>query len=196
MSEEFENNNAVPKTVAIEAELYREKYRNRYRKLLRSTIYALIIVAAISVLVATIFLPVFQIYGNSMSPTLTEGDIVFSLKHKTFEHGDIVAFYYNNQILVKRVIGVGGETVDVKDNGDVYVNGYLLDEPYIKEKDAGDGDIEYPFLVPENTYFLIGDNRATSVDSRHSSIGCVDYDEIVGEVIFAVWPLSHFGSIK
>lgn len=188
--------NTPPTTEQLEQELYREKYKNRYLKILRSTFYALIVVAALSVLVATILLPVFQIYGTSMKPTLTEGDIVFSIKAKQFKRGDIVAFYYNNRILVKRVIALPGETVTIYSNGDVYVSGVYLEEPYIKAKNAGETDIEYPYTVPENSYFVLGDHRNTSIDSRNSAIGCIDGEEIVGKILFTVWPFAHFGTVE
>lgn len=189
-------NKIKPTTAELEAELYREKYRNRYLKVLRSTLYALIIVAAISILIATIFLPVFEIYGTSMNPNLVENDIVFSVKTNEFKRGDIIAFYYNNRILVKRIIAIPGEFVRLDKDGNVYINEILLDEPYLKAKDFGETDLEYPYVVPENSYFVLGDNRTNSVDSRNSTIGCIDKQEIVGKIIFTVWPFKHFGKTK
>lgn len=188
--------NDLPTVEALENELRREKYRRRYTKLLRSTIYALVIVAAVSVLVATLLLPVLQIYGTSMTPGLDEGDIVVSVKGGELSTGDIVAFYYNNRILVKRVIALPGQRVNIDDDGNVYIDNVMLDEPYLAGKAAGQSDIAYPFTVPENTYFVLGDHRETSVDSRNSIIGCISPDEIVGKIVFRVWPLKDFGKVK
>ena len=168
--------------------------RPQYKKLLRSTIYTLVIVAAISVLVATLLLPVLQIYGTSMNPNLQEGDIVVSVKSPQFKTGDIIAFYYNNRVLVKRIIGCPGDSVVITDSGDVYVNNTLLDEPYLTEKSYGNADIEYPYTVPQNSFFVLGDHRESSVDSRSSLVGCVEKEEIIGKIIFRVWPIKRIGS--
>lgn len=186
---------ASPTLEQLENELYREKYRSRYKTILKSTIYALVIVAAISVLVATLLLPVLQIYGGSMSPTLNEGDIVVSVKKADYSCGDIVALYFNNRIIIKRIVGCPGQWINIDEAGNVYVDGKLLDEPYITEKHSGTTNIEYPVQVPENSYFVLGDHRETSVDSRNSVIGCINKDEIVGRIIFRVWPLSEFGAV-
>ena len=166
-----------------------------HRKILRSTVYALVIVAAVSILVATLLLPVLQIYGTSMTPTLSESDIVVSVKGGDIQQGDIIAFYYNNRVLVKRVIATGGQTVNMDQDGNVTVDGVLLDEPYLTEKSAGQSDLEYPFTVDPQTYFVMGDHRETSVDSRNSLIGCVSPSEVVGHIVWTVWPLSHFGRV-
>ena len=168
--------------------------------MLRSTIYTLITVAAIAVLVATLLLPVLQIYGSSMSPTLTDKDIVVSLKQTEFKTGDVVAFYYNNKILVKRVIALSGEWVDITPEGDVYVGKtktdmQLLDEPYLTEKALGDCNIEFPYQVPESRIFVMGDHRSVSVDSRNTAVGCVAEEQLVGKLVFRVWPLNLFGRI-
>ena len=185
----------LPTSQQIEEELNRTKYRRRYRSVLRSTIYTLITVAAIAVLVATLLMPVLQIYGSSMTPTLTDGDIVLTLKTSEFEPGDVVAFYYNNKILVKRVIAESGDWVDVTENGDVYVNDKLLDEPYLVEKALGDCNIEFPYQVPESRVFVMGDHRSVSVDSRNTAVGCVAEEQVVGKLVFRVWPLEYFGKI-
>ena len=183
-------------TEQLAVELKREKYKSRYFKMLRSTIAALIVTAAAAALVATLILPVLQIYGGSMAPTLNEGDIVLSVKTTNFDYGDVCCFYYANKILVKRIIGKPLDTVEIDESGKVYVNGKLLDEPYINEKSLGECDIEFPCQVPEGTFFVMGDHRETSLDSRNSDIGCISQDEIVGKIIFTVWPLSDFGIVK
>ena len=190
----------LPSSKQLEEELNRTKYRQRYRRVLRSTVYTLITVAAVAVLVATLLMPVLQIYGGSMTPTLADRDIVLSLKQSEFECGDVVAFYYNNKILVKRVIAKSGEWVDITPEGDVYVGKttgslQLLDEPYLTEKVLGDCDIEFPFQVPESRVFVMGDHRSVSVDSRNTAVGCVAEEQLVGKLVFRVWPLNTFGKI-
>ena len=186
--------NERPSSELLEAELSRVKYRQRYRTVLKSTIYTLITVAAVAVLVATLWLPVLQIYGSSMTPTLQDGEIVFSVKTSEMEQGDIIAFYYNNKILVKRVIAGPGDWINIsEENGDVYVNDVLLEEPYLAEKSYGDADIELPYQIPDGKIFVMGDHRSTSVDSRHTVVGCVAEEQIVGKIIFRVWPLNQLG---
>ena len=185
----------IPSSELLENELIRVRYGERYKKLLRNTIGSLLVVAAISILIATLFLPVLEIHGTSMSPTLESKDIVVSVKTSKLKQGDICCMYYNNHLLVKRVIGVAGDEINMDEAGNVYVNGKLLDEPYLKEKDLGDCDVEFPLIVPEQSVFVLGDNRDTSVDSRNSLIGCISTDEIVGKIVFRVWPLPSFGGI-
>lgn len=185
-----------PTIEALEQEVKRVKYKEKYKKTLRSTIYTLITVAAIAVLVATLLLPVLQIYGASMTPTLVDGDIVISVKESEFAKGDLIAFYYNNKILVKRVIASAGEWVNIDEEGNVYVNGELLDEPYVKEKALGECNIKLPYQVPEGKIFVMGDHRSVSVDSRSSAVGCVAEEQIVGKLVFCIWPLQSFGIIE
>ena len=180
----------------LEAELKREKHKHRYRTVLKSTISTLIVVAAVAVLAATLWMPVLQIYGNSMTPTLKEGQIVVCLKGSDLEQGDLVAFYVGNKLLVKRVIAESGEWFDITEEGVVFVNGKELDEPYLQEKAFGECDIELPYQVPESRYFLMGDHRTSSVDSRSSAIGCIDKEQIVGKIVFCVWPPEDFGVCK
>ena len=186
----------LPSLEQLTAELEREKYKRQYKRVLRSTVYSLIVVAAVAVLVATIWMPVLQIYGASMTPTLDEGDIVISIKGADFAPGDLVAFYMGNKILVKRCIAGPGQWVDIDADGNVYVDGELLDEPYLTEKALGDCDIELPYQVPDNRYFCMGDHRSTSVDSRSTTVGCVSDEQIVGKIVFRVWPLPDFGTLR
>ena len=183
-------------TEQIERELRREQYRKDYRRVLKSTIGGLITVAAAAVLVAVLLLPVLRIFGKSMSPTLKEGDIVVSLKTGEFSTGDVVAFYYNNKILVKRVIASPGDWVDLDEDGTVYVNRERIDEPYLTEKAYGETNIELPFQVPESKIFVMGDNRAVSVDSRNTAVGCVAEEQVVGKIVFRVWPLNEIGPVR
>ena len=181
---------------SLRSELKRVRYRQRYHSAIRSTVYTLLTVAAVAVLVATLLLPVLRIYGASMTPSLYEGDIVVSVKKMDFERGDIISVYYNNKILVKRVIAFEGEWVNMDEFGNVYVNGTLLDEPYVKEKAFGECDITLPYQVPDGRVFVMGDHRATSVDSRSSTVGCVFEEQVVGRIIYRVCPLDNFGPIE
>lgn len=186
-----QDNQQRPSVEALEAELKRVRYKQRYNSVLRSTVFSLITVAAVAVLVATLWLPVLQIFGSSMTPTLQDGDIIFSVKSSELEPGDIVAFYYNNKILIKRVVATPGDWVDMDPDGTVYVNGRELEEPYLQEKHFGDADIEFPYQVPEGKFFVLGDHRATSVDSRHTAVGCVSQEQIVGRILVRIWPLNQ-----
>ena len=189
--------NAFPDIPMIEAELKRVLYLKRFSRIFRSTVAILITVAAVAVLVATLFLPVLRIFGTSMTPTLTEDDIVVSIKGVDLKQGDILSFYYNNRILVKRVIAFPGDWVDIDDAGNLYVNGELLDEPYLSEnsKARGECDINLPYQVPDGRIFVCGDHRATSIDSRSTTVGCVAEEQIVGKIVYRVWPIKRFGSI-
>ena len=186
----------LPSSAEVEQELKRERYKRRYRRTLKSTVFALVTAAAAAVLVATLWLPVLQIYGSSMTPTLQEGQIVVSVKVREMEPGDIVAFYYGNKVLIKRYIAGPGNWVDIAEDGTVFLNGEVLDEPYLTEKSLGICDLEFPYQVPEGTYFLLGDHRETSVDSRHSSVGCISDEQIVGKIVYCVWPFESFGTVK
>lgn len=186
----------IPEIDELETELKRVRYRRQYFSALRSTVYTLITVAAVAVLVATLWLPVLQIYGTSMAPTLANGNIVVSVKGNDFQPGDVIAFYYNNKILVKRVIAGPGDWVDIDEKGTVYVNNQELQEPYLEEKALGDCNIQLPYQVPENRIFVMGDHRSVSADSRNTAVGCVAEEQIVGKIIFCIWPLNEFGKIS
>lgn len=187
--------NDVPELDALQKELKRERYIRRFRRLLRSTVNALIVVAAIAALIATLVLPVLQIAGTSMEPSLNDGDIVLLIKTDKLESGDLCAFYYSNKILIKRIIATPGDYIWIESDGTVFLNGEPLDEPYVSEKALGECDVEFPYQVPENSYFVMGDKRESSIDSRSSVIGCIAEDQFVGKIFCKVWPLSEFAFI-
>ena len=186
---------AIPSTEEVKAERERLAYRSRYTRVLRSTIYALVVVAAVAVLLATLFLPVLQVSGDSMNPTLQDKDVIVLVKSGSLKTGDLCGFYWQNKLLLKRVIGLPGDIISLDENGVVTVNGTVLDEPYVDELALGECDIKFPYQVPENRYFVLGDHRVTSIDSRSSVIGCVEKNQIVGKVFIRVWPLSSFSLI-
>ena len=185
----------TPTVQQLEAELRRESYRRRYRRMLRSTVAVLAVVAAIVVLVSTFFLPVLKIYGASMAPTLTDGDLVLSVRSGSYARGDVIAFYYNNKILVKRVIALPGEWIEIDHEGNVRIDDVPLQEPYLVEKALGECDIVFPYQVPDGRYFVMGDHRSTSSDSRRMDVGCVAEEQVVGRLIFRIWPLRLWGTI-
>ena len=184
-----------PSIAQLESEVARLEERRRFRRALGSTLCCLLSVAAAAILVATLLLPVLQIYGSSMTPTLAEGEVVLSLKGREPKQGDIIAFYYNNKILVKRLIAGPGSWVDIDEDGNVYIDNVLLDEPYLTERDLGDCNIELPYQVPDGRYFVMGDHRSTSIDSRNTAVGCVAEEQIVGRIFFRIWPLTEIGEI-
>lgn len=185
----------LPETGDIEYAYEYVTYRDRLRRTIMSTTNILIVVAAIAILIAMLFLPVLRIYGQSMNNTLASGEYVVSIKNAHFKTGDVIAFYYNNNVLVKRVIANSGDWVDIDLQGNVYVNNQLIDEPYLREKSFGTPDIDFPFQVPEERIFVLGDNRSVSVDSRNHAIGCVSSEQVVGKIVFRVWPLSRIGKV-
>lgn len=187
---------AAPTSDLIEKELKRVKYRENYAHTLKSTVFALITVAASAILIATLILPVFQIYGNSMTPTLKDGELIISVKGVNVGHGDIIAFYYNNKILVKRVIATSGEWVDIDEEGNVSVNSEPVDEPYIEEKAFGECNIELPYQVPEGRVFVMGDHRSVSIDSRNTSVGCIAEEQIIGRLSLRFWPFESIGIVS
>ena len=182
---------ALPTKSQVETERKRYRRQKAYNKALRGTIYVLTIVAAVAVLIATLVLPVLQIEGTSMEPTLSNGDIVLLMKTTRFERGDLCAFTWNNKLLVKRVVGLPGDWIEIDTDGTVYLNGDKLDEPYVQQMALGECDLEFPFQVPQEQYFVIGDMRESSIDSRNSLIGCIPKDQIVGKVFFRAWPFKN-----
>ena len=180
----------------LEEELRRERYKRSFSFTLRNTIYMLITVAAIAVLIAVLLMPVLQIYGTSMAPTLEEGEIALSVKGSSFKTGDIIAFYYNNNILIKRVIAQPGDWVDITEDGTVYVNNVMIDEPYLTDKAYGETNIEFPYQVPESRIFVLGDHRSVSIDSRNTAVGCVASEQIVGKLVYRVWPFDKIGKVE
>ena len=185
-----------PTLEQMEQEVDRLRYQKRYGRALRGTVYALIVVAAMAILVAVLWMPVLQITGVSMSPTLNHGDLVVAVKTSDYQTGDIAAFYYNNKILIKRVIASPGDWVDIDNAGNVYVNGALLEEPYLTEKSLGECNITLPYQVPDGRIFVMGDDRAVSLDSRTTAVGPIGREQVLGRVLVRVWPLSAVGKIS
>jgi signal peptidase I len=196
MAEEIRSASAALDESVLEQELKRVKHQNRFMAVLRSTVSSLIVVAAAAVILAMLVLPVIQITGTSMTETLNDGDIVVALRGSNYKTGDVIAFYYNNNILIKRVIARTGQWVDIEKDGTVYVDNVKLDEPYISEKALGDCDITLPYQVPDGRIFVMGDHRSTSLDSRSTALGCISEDMVVGKLLIRVWPLPKFGVIK
>jgi len=182
----------VPSLEEISSERKRIRRGEYYRKAMKGTVSVLIVVAAIAVLIATLFLPILQISGDSMSPTYQNGEIVVLFKSSNFDRGDVIGFYYQGKILLKRVIALPGDTVVIDGDGNVYVNEELLEEEYVSEKSLGDCDLEFPYVVPEQSYFVMGDRRSNSVDSRNTAVGCVPKEQVIGRVFLRIWPLNNF----
>lgn len=191
-----ENKLEIPSLELLEAELEKERYKNSFGRVLRSTFFSLLVVAAVAVLIAVLLLPVLQISGTSMTDSLQDEDIVVALNSSKYKTGDIIAFYYNNNILIKRVIASSGDWVNIDTEGNVYINDVLLDEPYVTEKALGDCNITLPYQVPDERCFVMGDHRATSIDSRNTAVGCVSSDMVIGRIIFRVWPFSSIGLVR
>lgn len=187
---------SIPTVEQIEAEILREKYNKKYKQVLKSTVYSLIVVAAVAVLIATLALPVLQISGSSMEPTLNDEEIVVLLKTPNLKKGELCCFSYQNKLLIKRVIGLPGDKISIDENGNVYVNDEIIQEPYVTDKALGECDITFPCYVTDNHYFVLGDHRSTSIDSRSSVIGLVSEDYIVGKIFFRIWPFEAVSTVK
>ncbi|MBQ8028284.1 MAG: signal peptidase I [Clostridia bacterium] len=184
-----------PTVKQLEQEILREKYNQRYKRVLKSTLYSLVVVAAVAVLIATLVFPVLQISGGSMEPTFNDEEIVVLIKTTKFKRGELCCFSYQNKLLIKRIIGIPGDVVDIDENGYVYVNGERIEEPYLFDRALGTGNVEFPCHVTENHYFVLGDHRSTSVDSRHKVIGQVSTDQLVGKIFFRIWPFEAIGFV-
>ncbi|MCI5603255.1 MAG: signal peptidase I [Lachnospiraceae bacterium] len=195
-SNKSKNSIPIPTPEEVNAEKERIEHRKRHFRIIFNIIYILIVIAAVASLVATLILPVLQVSGKSMEPSLDDDDIVVLYKTNKFKTGDICGFYWQNKLLLKRVIAGPLDVVEIDDEGDVKVNGKVIDEPYVNEKALGESNITYPFQVPEDKYFVLGDNRSVSIDSRNTIIGCVDKDQIAGKVMIRVWPLRKLGKVN
>ena len=182
----------IPSVDLLEGELKRTRYNARYRRTLRTTIFSLLLVVAAAVIIAVLLLPVLQISSGSMENTLVDGDMVISLNNGKYKTGDIIGFYYNNVVLIKRVIATSGDWVDIAEDGTVTVNGVVLDEPYVEEKALGDCNIKLPYQVPQGKCFVLGDNRTESIDSRNTAVGCISNDVVLGKLLARIWPLKSF----
>ncbi|MEA4954338.1 MAG: signal peptidase I [Pseudoflavonifractor sp.] len=185
-----------PTLEQLNRELDRRLQKKAYNRALQGTVWTLVVVAAVAVICSTFFLSVLQIEGSSMEPTLNEGELVVASRSKHFQHGDIIAFYYNNKVLLKRVIGFPSEWIDIDENGNVSIDGHDLEEPYVQEKALGECDITLPCQIPDERWFVLGDRRSTSIDSRSKVIGDVAEEQLVGKVVFRIWPFSEFGPIE
>ena len=185
----------LPTAEQLEQELKRLKYRHSFAFTLRSTVASLIVVAAIAVMISTMIMPVLRVTGTSMTPTLQNDQVIICNKLAECQKGDVVAFYYNNKVLIKRVTGVAGDVIDISGDGVVSVNGEPLDEPYVSELALGECDIELPYQVPDNRIFVMGDHRSVSIDSRSTSVGCVAIENVIGKVLLRVYPIDSFGKI-
>jgi len=189
-------NNELPTREEVALERERLLQKKAYFRTMRNIFFVLIVVASMAVLVATLCLPTLQVAGNSMAPTMSENDVIVLWKTEKFEKGDLIAFTHNNQVLLKRIVGLPGDWIEIDKKGTVKVNQVIIDEPYVKEKSLGECNIKFPYQVPDGKLFVLGDHRETSIDSRHTSVGCIGREAIIGRVFFRIWPLTHIGNIS
>ncbi len=185
------NTQQLPTLEQLNAELKRTRYNRRYGAALRGTFLILALIAVSAIVASFVFLSVIRIQGSSMSPTLQSGDIVVALKSGTVQKGDLAAFYFNDRLLVKRAIANAGDEISILPNGTVSLNGAALNESYVAAPALGDCDIAFPYTVPPERLFVMGDERLLSLDSRHSAIGCVAPEQLVGRVFLRIWPLDQ-----
>ncbi|MBE6850765.1 MAG: signal peptidase I [Ruminococcus sp.] len=192
---EQETKRDLPTVEQLTAEVKRIRYNRNFRKTIFSTFSSLVVVAAVAVLISMLFLPVLRVTGSSMTPTLLNDQLVICNKNADYKSGDVIAFYYNNKILLKRVIATSGQMINIDVDGTVYVNDEELIEPYVSNKSLGECDIQMPYQVPESRIFVMGDHRAASIDSRTRTVGCIAEEYIIGKVIFRIWPMDSVGTV-
>lgn len=186
-------------TEIINLEKIKEDYKTRKNREkffyeLKKTIGFFLVIISVGIIISSFWVRVLTIYGTSMSPNLTAKDTVVAFKKDQYKSGDVIAFYYNNKVLVKRVIATSGDWVNISNNGNVIINDKEIKEKYLlkSSKSIGKTDIKLPYQVPENKIFVMGDHRSVSIDSRNKIIGSIGKEQIIGKIKFIIWPLSRF----